>query len=152
VNRLTSRVARLADVPGDDPALVDAERLPAERGDQRRVEHHDLGLPANLDTPPGLTGGIGRFGLVIHDERNSRVGLNVAELLAAVEHRAANVDGARSAGQPQGYRMVLRRTIRPDGRQAPKRMPGQVRVLGIGEDHLASLHAQPRLRSTPSCG
>src|ERR1035441_690902 len=143
--------SELADVPRDDPVRTDAERFLAERRDERRVKGHDLDLAAKLNAPPGLADRIGCSGLVVHDEGDSRISLDVAELLAPCQRRATDVDGSSVSVHPEGYRWDLGRPIWPDGRQASQRMLGQILVLGIGKDHASSLQLQPQLRSSP-CG
>jgi hypothetical protein len=91
-------------VPSDVYSMcMDAERFVAERRDERRVKGHDFSVSADLDAPPRLADGIGCSGLIVHDEGDSRVSLDVAELLAPGQRRAADVDGCGSVVHPEGH-------------------------------------------------
>jgi hypothetical protein len=123
-------------VPADDLLGVDADDLPAEqpgRGQVGRVlVGQRFGLAAEVD-PAAHTGpelGLVVRGGVVDDERDPRIALHVAVLVARAQVGTADVDGGVGV-EAIRHRHHVRAAVRADGGQAAELVGGQVlRFLG----------------------
>jgi hypothetical protein len=126
-----------------------AESFAAESFEQRRVEDHDLGLPANFDAPPGLTdrSGVSAWSSITRETRGSAWMLRNFWLLAGAGPPMSMVPAAPFSQRATGWTCGARPARWLPGAPA---VPGQVHVLGLSKDHAASMQPQPSLRSSPS--